>query len=148
MRGRKSEDVPAQDGATTNAETEVKRTRRPRKPRNEGAAGDAAVTRRRRKPTPNQIDVFGVQSALYDRMQLQAQLVTIAKTHLEAMQRDFCKLAPEAQKLCNGVVEKAAQSVIDYVTNMKLVPKPDMTKPEALKEQKEDVQLKKAVENL
>lgn len=144
MRGQKTEAATAQDGATAVAAGQAKP--RARRARTEGVEGGARRGGRRAGAgSVKAVNVFGPQTALFDRMQHQAELATIMKKHLEAMRADFGKLAPGVQAVCDKLIEKAAQSGMDTLMNMNLVPKPDMLKPLS---PKDDLTLKKAVETL
>jgi hypothetical protein len=131
----KTELVSNQDGATAK-----KRAYR-RKPVTDAAGtGGGTAKPRRRKPAPNQVDVFGVHAALYDRMQQQAELAKIIKKHLEAMQAEFDKLSSGGVELSAKLIDKMAQCGMDTLQNMALVPRSSMAK--------DDPELKRAVNNL
>lgn len=139
MRNKTTDGDSVQDGAESNTAAQTKT--RSRKLRTANADGGNVRGPRRKKDAPNQPDVFGVHTALFERMQQQAELASIMKKHLEAMQNEFNKLNPGVHGFCEKLIEKIAQSGMDTLTNMNLVPKPNMLKtPES--------ELKKAVENL
>lgn len=132
MRGSRT-DTAAQGGTASDVAEQAKpKARRTR--RTVAEADGGAVKRRRPRSAPaKNTAVFGVHSALFDRMQHQAALATVMKKHLEAMQSEFSTLDEGVQAFCETLIEKIAQSGMDALTKLNLVPKADMIKDEPKK---------------